>query len=121
MEGERTMHNALFPFGHIVTSPGALAAIEDAGQHVGEFLTRHGAGDWGEVDEQHRQENARAVARRLRLLSIYRTRRDEELWCITAADRSVTLVVLPEEYVYPGERRAIRRSAGPRRRETRRP
>jgi hypothetical protein len=121
MEGERNMHNALFPFGHIVTSPGAVAAMEDAGQNVTEFLARHGAGDWGEVDEERRQENGRAVARRLRLLSVYRTRRDAELWCITEADRSVTLVVLPEEYVYPCGRRSSRRGGGPRKRDTRTP
>ncbi len=108
------MNDTLFPFGQIVTSPGVLAALQEAEQSVGEFLQRHGTGDWGEVDEDHRQQNARALERGLRLLSIYRTCRDTELWCITEAGRSVTLLVLPEEYLYPKKRRPGRRSAAAR-------
>jgi hypothetical protein len=114
------MNDTLFPFGHVVTSPGALAALQDAGQSALEFLERHGAGDWGEVGDDQREHNDRGLQRGLRLHSIYRTRRDAEVWCITEAGRTVTLLVLPDEYVYPGERRPARRNAGGRARDPQR-
>jgi hypothetical protein len=36
---------ALFPLGQVVATPGALAAIENAGQQPGDFLARHVTGD----------------------------------------------------------------------------
>ena len=40
---------SLFTLGHVVATPGALAALEKAGQQPGDFLARHANGDWGEV------------------------------------------------------------------------
>jgi hypothetical protein len=40
---------SLFTLGHVVATPGALAALEKAGQQPGDFLARHADGDWGEV------------------------------------------------------------------------
>lgn len=37
----------LFPLGQVVATPGALAALENAGQAPFEFLMRHACGDWG--------------------------------------------------------------------------
>jgi hypothetical protein len=39
----------LFPLGHVLATPGALAAIEKSRQRPGDFLARHVNGDWGEV------------------------------------------------------------------------
>jgi hypothetical protein len=39
----------LFTLGQVVATPGALAALEKAGQQPGDFLARHVSGDWGEV------------------------------------------------------------------------
>lgn len=89
---------AKFPLGQVVATPGALAVLERAGQSPLEFLARHASGDWGELDEHDRQENEFSLSRRLRLLSAYRTRREDKLWVITEADRSVTTVLLPAEY-----------------------
>jgi len=63
----------LFPFGQIVATPGALAALEKAGQQPCEFLARHGHGDWGELGEEDRKENQLSLERGFRLLSSYRT------------------------------------------------
>lgn len=59
----------LFPFGQIVATPGALAALEKAGQQPGEFLTRHGSG--GELDEHDRKENQLSLKRGFRLSSYF--------------------------------------------------
>ena len=92
-----TTKAALFPLGQIVATPGALAALEKAGQTPLDFLSRHVRGDWGELDEDDRKENELSLTRGFRLLSSYRTRLGETVWVITEADRSATLL-LPEEY-----------------------
>ena len=83
---------SLFGLGRIVATPGALLALEKAGQSPGEFLARHHGGDWGDLDEQDRQENARSLEHGFRLLSVYNTVAGEKLWVITEADRSVTIM-----------------------------
>jgi pilus assembly protein CpaF len=74
---QTTTKAPLFPFGQIVATPGALAALEKAGQQPGEFLARHGSGDWGDLDEQDRKENQLSLERGFRLLSSYFTNANE--------------------------------------------
>jgi hypothetical protein len=62
------------------------------------YLVRHIAGDWGEVDEQDRRENELSLVHGFRLLSAYTLKNGTKIWIITEADRSVTTVLLPEEY-----------------------
>jgi hypothetical protein len=95
---QTTTKAPLFPFGQIVATPGALAALEKAGQQPGEFLARHGSGDWGDLDEHDRKENQLSLERGFRLLSSYFTNANEKIWLITEADRSATTLLLPEEY-----------------------
>jgi hypothetical protein len=37
----------LFPLGRIVATPGALEALQSAGQDARALLVRHARGDWG--------------------------------------------------------------------------
>ena len=92
------MRIARFPLGRIVATPGALAALEEAGESPGTLLKRHVTGDWGEVDEHDRQENEFSVAHGFRLLSAYTVTNGTKLWIITEADRSATTILLPSEY-----------------------
>jgi hypothetical protein len=87
-----------FELGQIVATPGALAALKKAGQQPGEFLTRHINRDWGDLDEEDRKENQYSLEHGFRLLSAYKTNACDRLWIITEADRSVTTLLLPEEY-----------------------
>ena len=87
-----------FELGQIVATPGALAAIKKAGQQPGEFLTRHINRDWGDLDEEDRKENEYSLEYGFPLLSAYKTNAGDRLWIITEADRSVTTLLLPEEY-----------------------
>jgi hypothetical protein len=89
---------SLFPLGQIVATPGALAALQEAGQEAREFLSRHARGDWGHLTDDDWKENNFSVTRSLRLLSAYRLTTGETLWIITEADRSVTTLLLPSEY-----------------------
>jgi len=87
-----------FELGQIVATPGALAALKKAGQQPGEFLTRHINRDWGDLDDEDRKENEYGLEHGFRLLSAYKTNAGDRLWIITEADRSVTTLLLPEEY-----------------------
>ncbi|MHB8655712.1 MAG: hypothetical protein ACYDA9_17750 [Terriglobia bacterium] len=89
---------ALFPLGQIVATPGALEALARASQTPMEFLLRHANGNWGQLDTQDVAENEYSLKHGFRLLSRYCTVEGEALWLITEADRSVTTLLLPEEY-----------------------
>ena len=86
------------PLGRVVATPGALRALEKAEQLPAEFLDRHVHGDWGEVPEADKQENEIAVEQGLRILSGYTTSAGDKLWILTEADRSATILMLPEDY-----------------------
>jgi hypothetical protein len=87
---------ALFRIGRICATPNALDKLTQPDILSG--LQRHQAGDWGDLDEHDRQENDRALQDGSRLLSAYRTESGVKFWIITEADRSVTTVLLPEDY-----------------------
>ena len=87
-----------FALGQIVATPGALQALQKAEQAPHAFLHRHGRGDWGEVPDADKRHNADAVQRGSHIVSAYTTSAGDHLWVITEADRSVTTILLPEEY-----------------------
>src|SRR3954467_12422463 len=89
---------ARFPLGQTVATPGALEALEEAGENPVALLNRHATGDWGELDEHDRLENERSLAEGYRLLSTYILSTGVKIWIITGADRSVTTLLLPSEY-----------------------
>ncbi len=60
-------------------------------------LTRHQAGDWGELDEEDKKANQDALAYGLRIMSVYRVL-GVRFWVITEANRASTTIMLPEEY-----------------------
>ena len=93
-----TKTSAKFPLGQTVATPGALEALQEAGQSPAEFLSRHVQADWGEVCAEDGKLNDDALVNGERVLSAYRTCKGVRLWVITEADRSSTCVLLPEDY-----------------------
>ena len=87
-----------FKLGQVVATPGALEALEDAGQLPGEFLRKHVVGDWGDVEADDRRENETSVEGGFRILSAYKTKKGIKLWIITEADRASTCILLADEY-----------------------
>ena len=61
-------------------------------------LERHMHGDWGDVCKADWELNDQAVKDGTRLVSIYKSKTQRTFWVITEADRSVTTVLMPEEY-----------------------
>ena len=61
-------------------------------------LRRHQRGDWGVVSKADAELNDESLLTDCRVLSAYIDRNDVRFWIITEADRSVTTVLLPEDY-----------------------
>ena len=87
---------AVFRLGQLVSTPNALGQLQQP--DILTALQRHQAGDWGDVDNDDRQANDQALTDETRLLSVYHTAAGIKFWVITEADRSVTTVLMPEDY-----------------------
>ena len=83
--------------GRVVVTPGAFKLLLEAGGHPFDNLARHATGDWGDLCAFDRRQNEIALRDGYRVLSSYPVGR-ECVWVITEADRSVTTILLPEEY-----------------------
>ena len=86
-----------FSLGQLVATPGALDALETTGEDALNFIARHLTGDWGDLDDEDKQENEFSVENDLRILSVYQLNDGTKIWIITEADRSVTTILLPSE------------------------
>jgi len=82
-----------FPLGRLLATPGILAL----GLNLAPYLNRHVRGDWGDVDSDDWQHNDTSIEEGSRIISAYQTAAGR-IWIITEADRSVTTVLLPNEY-----------------------
>jgi hypothetical protein len=82
--------------GRLVATPNALASITQDDILLG--IQRHQAGDWGNLTEEDRMANDQALVEGTRILSAYNAGNGTRFWIITEADRSVTTVLLPEDY-----------------------
>jgi hypothetical protein len=89
---------ARFPLGQLRVTPGAAEAVLASGDNPLRFLLRHARGDWGRICAEDRAVNDRAMQTGQRLLSGYTLSDGTALWIITEADRSETVLLLPEEY-----------------------
>ena len=88
----------LFELGKVVATPGSLRLLVETDRAPAEYLDRHVEGDWGDVDRDDDLANFRAAKFGDRILSAYQVNGEAQLWVITEADRSVTTLLLPEEY-----------------------
>jgi hypothetical protein len=88
---------APLPLGRVVATPGALKVLAQAGKDPAHYLVRHASGDWGDLDNHDRRENKHSLEHGWRIVSSYPVG-ETTIWIITEADRSVTTVLLPEEY-----------------------
>ena len=61
------------------------------------LAARHAMGDWGDVPEEDRNRNNRALEEGGRVMSSYMVG-SRKVWVITEADRSVTTLLFPDEY-----------------------
>ena len=85
-----------FPLGRIVATACAIEMIPP--EEIRHALYRHVSGDWGNLDDYDREQNAMALKGSGRLFSVYHTEAGKKFYVITEHDRSVTTVLLPEDY-----------------------
>ena len=98
LDNEGGTPRPLFDLGQVVGTPGALQALENAGQQPGELLARHVMGEWGDLCDEDKAENDLSVEKGFRILSAYTLQTGVKIWVITEWDRSATTILLPEEY-----------------------
>jgi hypothetical protein len=85
-----------FPLGRLVMT--ANAARHLTPRVMNDALRRHESGDWGDLTAEDAAQNDAALCRGGgRLFSDYGTGTCR-FWIITEADRSVTTILLPEDY-----------------------
>lgn len=85
-----------FNLGQTVITPNAQETLHP--EDVFLSLRRHASGDWGDCCTEDAQENELSLVQGFRLLSVYQDRNGVKFWVITEADRSVTTILLPEDY-----------------------
>ena len=93
-----------FHLGPVVSTPGALEALQRNEMTGLELLARHVRGDWGELCDEDKQANDEALENGSRIMSAYTLPDGEKLWLITDAEiddqhhRQATTFLLPDEY-----------------------
>ena len=96
------MHtNVSFPLGKLVWTRGVNELVAENQRFAGfvfDSLARHRKGDWGNLEEEDKQENELSLKEGFRLLSAYEAEGLPKIWIITEADRSATTILFPEEY-----------------------
>lgn len=66
-------------------------------EEIGQALARHLVGDWGDLPPEDWEANEEGLVQGYRLLSAY-GKGDRRFWIITEADRSITTILLPNDY-----------------------
>jgi len=84
-----------FGLGNLVATPGVIDAI--GLDNVMPYVFMHLTGHWGDLDEEDQRTNDWSVENGSRILSAYHWK-GEKFWIITERDRSVTTLLLPDEY-----------------------
>jgi hypothetical protein len=88
---------AHLPLGRVVATPGALKLLSEMGEDPFGYIARHATGDWGDLCAFDRRQNEIALSDGYRVFSSYKVPAGR-VWIITEADRSITTILLPEEY-----------------------
>lgn len=84
------------PLGNIVATPHALDMLEP--WDIIAAIERHKTCDWGYVNDEDWQSNDEAYILGERILSSYKSETGTRFWIITEADRSVTVILMAEDY-----------------------
>ena len=88
-----------FPLGNLYMTPGVQAYLYGLKLDALDVIARHATGDWGDVCDEDRETNERAVRSGGRVFSCYTLDAGGgQVWVITEADRSATTVLFPCEY-----------------------
>lgn len=62
-----------------------------------EIIKRHAFGDWGNIADEEKEYNDKAIEKGEEIFSKYHTDHGE-VWVFTSGDRTVTTLMIPEDY-----------------------
>jgi len=93
--GGRPVDKSRFPLGQTVVTAHALDILQPDEIALG--LARHVRGDWGDLCPEDMLANENALTQGGRLFSAY-GQGASRFWIITECDRSVTTVLMPQDY-----------------------
>ena len=85
-----------FSLGQVVITSNAHETLPP--HDVLQALVRHANADWGDVCEEDWELNNESLVDDSRVLSVYTSAAGTRFWIITEWDRSVTTILLPEDY-----------------------
>ena len=85
-----------FSLGRVVITHAASSVLPP--EDLAAAMRRHARGDWGDIDSHDNQVNEFSLQNGDRLFSVYHARDGTKFYIITEWDRSVTTVLLPEDY-----------------------
>jgi len=86
-----------FSLGRVVATPGSLSELERLCVNPVVLIGRHAALERGSLDPEDHERNQQAVVDGSRVFSSF-VYSGVKFWVITEWDRSVTTILLPEEY-----------------------
>ena len=87
----------LFDLGTVVITANAKEVLDPI--EYFSALRRHASGDWGVMCIEDKEQNDEAVVTgEERIFSAYLTKDGRKFWIITEWDRSITTVLMPEDY-----------------------
>jgi hypothetical protein len=87
------VRSSKFSLGQVTVTADARALIPAS--EIARAISRHGQGDWGEVDEETKAENEGGMGyARLSICSRYRTHQGDIFHVMTLPERQQTLVML---------------------------
>lgn len=86
------------PLGRLFATLAASDVLQKAGISIFALINRHARHDWGDVCDEDRLKNDEAAAANQRVLSSYQLSNRQKVWIITEGDRSITTVLLPDDY-----------------------
>lgn len=87
-----------FALGRCVATPGALETLKRNHQDYSFLLMMHSQALWVHAHESTVLRNMSAIESGDSIHGVFRLADGQQLWAITEADRSVTTLLLPEEY-----------------------
>ena len=86
-----------FTIGGTFATAGVTAFAKREEIDLAKYLWRHHCGDWGDLDAEDKAANETALTNGSRIFSAYKIS-GKKIYVITEADRSMTTVMLSNEY-----------------------
>ena len=96
---KQIINSTKFELGQVVATCGVQKKMDENfyfSVAVRKCLDRHYQCDWGDLCKEDKASNEKALKGGARLFSAYEI--NPKIWIITEWDRSVTTILLPEEY-----------------------